>query len=93
MILVKGNLSLLNVLKSLLSAFEAAQESFHCPLCCWSWPLRSHSIHVSISLPGGLPRRCIHLPVQEMQEMWVQSLGQEDPLEKEMATCSSIILA
>ena len=25
-----------------------------------------------------------------MQEMWVQSLGQEDPLEKEVATHSSI---
>ena len=25
-----------------------------------------------------------------MQEMWVQSLGQEDPLEKEMVTHSSI---
>ena len=25
-----------------------------------------------------------------MQEIWVQSLGQEDPLEKEMATHSSI---
>ena len=25
-----------------------------------------------------------------MQETWVQSLGQEDPLVKEMATCSSI---
>ena len=23
-----------------------------------------------------------------MQEMWVQSLGGEDPLEEEMATCS-----
>ena len=30
----------------------------------------------------------IHLP---MQEMWVQSLGQEDPLEEEMATHSSIL--
>ena len=29
-----------------------------------------------------------HLP---MQEMWVQSLGQEDTLEKEMATYSSIL--
>jgi len=28
--------------------------------------------------------------VQEMQEMQVQSLGQEDPLEKEMVTDSSI---
>ena len=29
-----------------------------------------------------------HLPA--MQETWVRSLGQEDPLEKEMATHSSI---
>ena len=27
----------------------------------------------------------------ETQEMWVQSLGQEDPLEKRMATHSSIL--
>ena len=26
-----------------------------------------------------------------MQEMWVRSLGQEDPLEEEMATHSSIL--
>ena len=26
-----------------------------------------------------------------MRETWVQSLGWEDPLEKEMATCSSIL--
>ena len=31
------------------------------------------------------------LPVQEMWETWVQSLGQEETLEKEMATCSSIL--
>ena len=30
----------------------------------------------------------IHLPIQEMQ---IRSLGQEDPLEKEMATHSSIL--
>ena len=30
-----------------------------------------------------------NLPV--MQEMWVQSLGQEDPLEKEMATLSTVL--
>ena len=29
--------------------------------------------------------------MQEMQEMWVQSLDQEDPPEKEMATHSSIL--
>ena len=30
-----------------------------------------------------------HLP--KMRETWVQSLGREDPLEKEMATHSSIL--
>ena len=29
--------------------------------------------------------------VQETQEIWVQSLGQDDPLEKEMATYSSML--
>ena len=29
---------------------------------------------------------------QDMQEMWVPSLGQEDPLEKGMATYSSILV-
>ena len=29
--------------------------------------------------------------IQEMQEMWVQSLGWEDPLEEEMATDFSIL--
>ena len=33
-----------------------------------------------------------NLPViQKLQEVWVQSLGQEDPLEEEMATHSSIL--
>ena len=29
--------------------------------------------------------------MQQIQEMWVQSLGQEDTLEEEMATYSSIL--
>ena len=29
--------------------------------------------------------------MQEMQEMWIQSLGQEDTLEEGMATHSSIL--
>ena len=37
--------------------------------------------------PGGSAVR-IHLP---MREKWVQSLGQEDPLEKGMATRSSTL--
>ena len=40
--------------------------------------------------PGGSVVK--NLPaVQEPQEMWVQSLGQEDPLEEEMATHSCIL--
>ena len=38
---------------------------------------------------------CLKLPrlkcLTPMQETWVQSLGREDPLEKEMATHSSIL--
>ena len=30
--------------------------------------------------------------LSEMQEMWVQSLGEEDPLEKEVATHCSILV-
>ena len=33
----------------------------------------------------------IHLPSQETRETWVRSLCQEDPVEKEMATSSSIL--
>ena len=36
-----------------------------------------------------MAQRLKHLPA--MWETWVQSLGQEDPLEKEMATHSSIL--
>ena len=36
-----------------------------------------------------MAQRLKHLPA--MRETWVQSLGQEDPLEKEMATHPSIL--
>ena len=45
-------------------------------------------IHCKISL-NIQAQRLKHLP--GMQETWVQSLGQEDPLEKEMATHSSTL--
>ena len=31
------------------------------------------------------------LAIQEMKEMWVRPLGQEDPLEVEMATCPNML--
>ena len=45
-----------------------------------------HLIYIGASL---VAQRVKRLPA--MQESWVQSLGQEDPLEKEMATLSSIL--
>ena len=44
-----------------------------------------------MGFPGGREIKKICLPVQEMQEMWVRSLGWEDPLEEEMATQSTIL--
>ena len=38
--------------------------------------------------PGG---SVVKNPMQEMQETWVQSFNWKDPLEKEMATHSSIL--
>ena len=45
---------------------------------------------VDVGFPSGTVVRN-HLPMQETQEKWVQSLGQEDPLEQEIATHSSIL--
>ena len=46
-------------------------------------------------IPWGLLRQLtglrVHLPMQEIQEMWVKSLGGEDPLEKEMETHCNIL--
>ena len=39
----------------------------------------------------GFPDGSVVKNLPAMQEMWVQSLGQEDPLEKEMAAHSSIL--
>ena len=48
--------------------------------------------HVSQLSPRGPSGERTWLPTREMQQTRVQSLGQEDPLEKEMATCSSILV-
>ena len=39
----------------------------------------------------GFPGGSVVKTSLPMQEMWVRSLGQEDPVEKEMATHSSIL--
>ena len=47
--------------------------------------------YIGIGFPGGSvvkKQKNIHLPVQET---WVQSLGRDNPLAKEMATHSSVL--
>ena len=54
-----------------------------------AWRAAIHGV-VGIYLTASLvAQRLKHLPA--MWETWVQFLGQEDPLEKEMATHSSIL--
>ena len=46
---------------------------------------------LSLSLCSSMAQWVKNLPErQETQEMWVQSLGGKDPLEKEMATHSRV---
>ena len=44
-----------------------------------------------IKVSNNFPNKKNPPAMQETQETWVQSLGWEDPLEKEMATHSSIL--
>ena len=41
---------------------------------------------------GGIPSGSVVKNPPAIQETWVQSLGREDPLEKEMATHSPVFL-
>ena len=53
------------------------------------WRQRNQDL-VDFTLMKLLGRR-VHLSKQETQGMQVRSLGQEDPLEEEVITCSSIL--
>ena len=51
-----------------------------------------HEVYILIALPAkeGFPRDSAVKNSSAMQEMWVRSLGWEDPLKDDMATHSSI---
>ena len=56
------------------------------------WSLYIFNCLTSISLWIKFPQWLrIWMPMQETQETWIWSLGQEDPLEEEMATHSSVL--
>ena len=60
------------------------------PNCCYLVPWVKINEMDFLGFPGG---SLVKNPpaIQETQEQWVQSLGWEGPLEKEMATYSSIL--
>ena len=58
----------------------------------FQWVNSSHEVAVTKTGASWMAHRVKNLPaMQETQEMWVPSLGWEDPLEEEMATHSSIL--
>ena len=76
-----------------LSSIESVMPSKHLIPCCPLLLLPSIDVTISKCELGQrgswVAQTAKNLPV--MPETWVQSLGQEDPLEKEMATHSSIL--
>ena len=74
-----GDLTLISVSPALLGGFLTTSTT---------WEAQTFTYLCSkLGFPGGLVVK--NLPT--IQEMWVRSLGQEDPLEKAMATYSSIL--
>ena len=59
--------------------------------CLWLWVVENCVIFGMSIWDAGFPGCSVVMNPPAKQEMWVQSLGQEDPLEKEMATHSSIL--
>ena len=67
--------------------------------CCSPWGQKESDMteqlnnnnDVAFGLPQWLSWQRICLPMRKVQETRVRSLGQEDPLEKEMVTQSSIL--
>ena len=53
--------------------------------------LRGHSTPINIWFPLGFPVAQLVKNPPAIWETWVRSLGQEDPLEKEQATHSSVL--
>ena len=56
-----------------------------------TYTFRSHIAICKLGTSRGTQWQRVRLPIQETEKMRVPSLGQEDPLEKEMATHSSIL--
>jgi len=73
----------------LIFAVQQSESAIHISLLFWiSFPFR---LPQSIEWASRMAQMVKNMPT--MQETQVQSLGGEDPLEKEMATHSSILVS
>ena len=68
--------------------FSSKTEDYDCELDCKMWQTTPH-IKNTISVWTSLVAQTKNLSA--MREIWVQSVCQEDPMENEMATHSSIL--
>ena len=68
-------------------AWKWKSYKWYLDLSRWSYLFFNHYGNIGASLIAQMVKR---LPT--MQETWVRSLGREDPLEKEMAAHSSILV-
>ena len=84
---------LFNIISGILTAvrqekevegIQNGREEIKLPLCA-----RDMIFHVEKPRASLVAQRVKHLPA--MREIWVRSLGQEDPLEKEIAVHSSTL--
>ena len=66
----------------------------HSSVLAWRIPgtiLKKKALYLRATVAMGFPGRSVVKNLPAMQEMWVRSLGWEDPLEMEITTHSSII--
>ena len=61
------------------------------PACMAGAGTPSDVLSSTLLICGGSAGKEPACPLQEIQETWVQSLGQEDPLEEDITTHSSIL--
>ena len=101
----KWNYPVINVVSRIHAPFilKIFIKSLLCTRCMQEYEKESNLDFLSAycQCSGSYTFRCIHIPLGDLVKMqnlllrrqrWVQFLGQEDPLEKEMATHSSILV-
>ena len=76
--------------KKILQKINLKTQFFWIPIQAWANSAPEFFLQLDIMFPLNLMASLV-AQVPAIQEAWIQSLGQEDPLEKGMATHSSIL--